>query len=69
MNRTINIHQLKKKHREKENKHEGHTCQALADTMTTKADMGVGGEQMEKRVMQLALVHLTAQQIQQWREH
>lgn len=36
--------------------------------MTTEADMGVGGR-MEKLIMQLALVHLTAQQIQQWREH
>lgn len=42
MNRTINIQQLKKRTTQ-EGGHEVHTCQALADTMTTKAGMGVGG--------------------------
>lgn len=37
-----------KKRTTKEGKHEAHTCQALADTMATEADMGVGG-QMERR--------------------
>lgn len=67
MNRTINIQQLKKRTTQ-EGKHEAHTCQALADTMTTEADMG-WEDRWRGGVMQLALVHLTAQQIQQWREH
>lgn len=41
-------HSTTQKKRTKEGKHEAHTCQALADTMATEADMGVGG-QMERR--------------------